>query len=240
MIKIAVCDDNKDDAIIAREIIRQTAKDLHVQIDIDCYYSAYEIENMLLNKKKQLDVLILDIDIPGMSGLELAGELRKNNMNLIIVFLSNHEEFVFKAFEFQPFRYIRKTKIKVEMPLTIQAVVKIIEMQEDEQLFFHTDDGETKVTISEIMYFDTEKRKVALHLQNGNKVLVNKKISGLLEIINKDSFIMIHRSCVVNANYIKNISNDTIILDNDEKLIISRPRCKEVRKTILRLFGELI
>jgi len=53
-------------------------------------------------------LLILDIDMPGISGLDLAETLRASNLNLLIIFLSNHEEFVFKAIEFQPFRYIRK------------------------------------------------------------------------------------------------------------------------------------
>ena len=51
---------------------------------------------------------------------------------------------------------------------------------------------------------------------------------------------MIHRSCVVNADYIKNIYNDIIVLDNDEQLIISRRRTKDVKQKLLKLWGDTI
>ncbi len=97
-----------------------------------------------------------------------------------------------------------------------------------------------KVMLSEIMYFETEKRKIAVHLHNSRKLLVNKKISEMQEMINKENFIMIHRCCVVNADYIKNISDSIVILDNNEKLIVSRPRYKTVKQQLLKVWGNLL
>ena len=125
------------------------------------------------------------------------------------------------------------------MPLAIRSAVRVIEKNSDKQIVLNTDDGEMKVMISEIMYYETEKRKIAVHLKNGNNFLVNKKIADMQKLINKESFIMIHRSCVVNANYVKNILNGIFVLDNDEKLIVSRPRCKAVKQQLLKVWGEL-
>lgn len=97
-----------------------------------------------------------------------------------------------------------------------------------------------KVMISEIMYFETEKRKIAVHLQNNKKMIINKTISEVQKMINKENFIMIHRCCVVNADYIKNISNGIVTLDNSEKLIVSRPRCKTVKQQLLKVWGDLL
>jgi response regulator of the lytR/algR family len=223
----------------AKEVIKRTAQDLHVNTEFDIYSNATEVEKNLFVKKEPADILILDIDMPEISGLELAERIRAENMNLIIIFLSAHEEFVFKAIEFQPFRYIRKIRLEREMPLAIRSAVKVIEENKDKQIFLNTDDGEVKVMISEIMYYETEKRKISVHLKNGITLLLNKKIAEMQDLINKDSFIMIHRSCVVNADYVKNILNGIIVLDNDEKLIISRPRYKAVKQQLLKVWGEL-
>lgn len=236
---IVICDDNESDALAAKEVIKQTVQELHIKTDYDYYLNAAETECRFLVKKEPADILILDIDMPEVSGLELAEKLRAENMNLIIIFLTNHEEFVFKAFEFQPFRYIRKMRIETEMPLAIRSAVKVIEANKDRQVVLNTDNGEMKFMISEIMYYETEKRKISVHLKNGNNLLVNKKITEMQNLINKDSFIMIHRSCVVNADYVKNIINGIIVLDNDEKLIISRPRYKAVKQQLLKVWGEL-
>lgn len=237
---IAICDDCESDALLARNIIKKSLKDIHVVSDIVCYNCAEDIKSKLFEHKESLDILILDIDMPEVSGMELAEELRTNNMNLIIIFLTNHEEFVFKAIEFQPFRYIRKIRIEAEMPLAIRSAIKVIESKRDKQIILNTDDGERKIMISEIMYFETEKRKIAVHLQNSSKLLVNKKISEMQEMVNKENFIMIHRCCVVNADYIKNISDSIVMLDNNEKLIVSRPRYKTVKQQLLKIWGDLL
>lgn len=237
---IAICDDCEFDALLARDIIKKSLKDIHVAANIVCYNCAEDVKSKLFEHKESLDILILDIDMPEVSGMELAEELRTNNMNLIIIFLTNHEEFVFKAIEFQPFRYIRKIRIEAEMPLAILSAVKVIESKRDKQIILNTDDGEMKVMLSEIMYFETEKRKIAVHLQNGKKLFVNKKISEVQKMVNKENFIMIHRCCVVNADYIRNISDSIVILDNNEKLIVSRPRYKTVKQQLLKVWGDLL
>lgn len=237
---IAICDDCESDALLARDLIKKSLKDIHVAANIVCYNCAEDVKSKLFEHKESLDILILDIDMPEVSGMELTEELRTNNMNLIIIFLTNHEEFVFKAIEFQPFRYIRKIRIEAEMPLAILSAVKVIESKRDKQIILNTDDGEMKVMLSEIMYFETEKRKIAVHLQNGKKLFVNKKISEVQKMVNKEKFIMIHRCCVVNADYIRNISDSIVILDNNEKLIVSRPRYKTVKQQLLKVWGDLL
>lgn len=102
---IVICDDQESDALAAKEVIKQTAHELHIKTEFDIYSKAAEVEWKLLIKKEPADVLILDIDMPEISGLELAERLRAKNLNLIIIFLSAHEEFVFKAIEFQQRSY---------------------------------------------------------------------------------------------------------------------------------------
>lgn len=122
------------------------------------------------------------------------------------------------------------------MPLALRSAARLIVANCDKQILLNTDDGEIKVMISKIMYYETDKRKISVHLKNGNNLSVNKKITEMQDLISKDSFIMIHRSCVVNADYVKNILNGIIVLDNDEKLIISRPRCKVVKQQLLKVW----
>ncbi len=131
--RIIICDDCESDAMSAKEVIKRTAQELHVKTEFDIYSNAAEVEHMLLVNKEPADILILDIDMPQISGLELAERLRADNLNLIIIFLSAHEEFVFKAIEFQPFRYIRKIRLETEMPVAIQAAVNVLEISSDKQ-----------------------------------------------------------------------------------------------------------
>ncbi len=237
---IVICDDCESDAMAAKEVIKRTAQELHIKTEFDIYSNATEIERKLLVKKEPADILILDIDMPKISGLELAERLRVENQNLIMIFLSAHEEFVFKAIEFQPFRYIRKIRLEIEMPIAIQAAVNVLEISSDKQIILYTEDGEKAIMISEIMYLEAEKHKTFVYLKNGNSILSSKSIAEMQELINKKSFIMIHRSCIVNTDYVKNMQNCMLILKNDEQLLVSRRKFSEVKQQILNIWGELL
>lgn len=237
---IVICDDRESDAIAAKEVIKRTAQELHIKTEFDIYSNAAEVERKLLVKKEPADILILDIDMPEISGLELAERLRTDNLNLIIIFLSAHEEFVFKAIEFQPFRYIRKMRLETEMPIAIQAAVNVLEISSDKQIILYTEDGEKAIMISEIMYFEAEKHKSYIYLKNGGCIHARRSIAELHQLINKESFIMIHRSCVVNTDYVKNMQNCLLILKNDEQLLVSRRKFSEVKQQILNIWGELL
>lgn len=237
-INIAICDDSETDALAARKVIRNTLNHLKQEAEIEYYFNAKDIQNKLLKRKEPLDLLILDIDMPDISGLELAGALRANNLKLLIIFLSNHEEFVFKAIEFQPFRYIRKIKLETEMPIAIQSAVNIIKINSDKQIVLNTDDGEMKVMVSDIMYFETDGRKLAVWLSNERKLLINKTIIDLQELIAKENFISIHRSCVVNTDYVKNMHDTILTMKNGQQLAVSRRKYKDIKRQILNLWGE--
>lgn len=235
---IAICDDSELDALAARNVIRNTLNNLNKEADIEYYLNAEDIQNKLLKRKEPLDLLILDIDMPDISGLDLAESLRANNLKLLIIFLSNHEEFVFKAIEFQPFRYIRKIKLETEMPIAIQSAVNIIKINSDKQIILNTDDGEMKIMVSDIMYFETDGRKIAVWLNNERKLLVNKTIIDLQEAIAKENFISIHRSCVVNTDYVKNMHDTILTMKNGQQLAVSRRKYKDIKRQILNLWGE--
>lgn len=237
---IVICDDCESDAMAAKEVIKRTAQELHIKTEFDIYSNAAEVERKLLVKKEPADILILDIDMPKISGLELAERLRVENQNLIMIFLSAHEEFVFKAIEFQPFRYIRKIRLEIEMPIAIQAAVNVLEISSDKQIILYTENGEKAIMISEIMYLEAEKHKTFVYLKNGNSILSSKSIAEMQELINKKSFIMIHRSCIVNTDYVKNMQNCMLILKNDEQLLVSRRKFSEVKQQILNIWGELL
>ncbi len=237
---IVICDDSESDAATAKEAIMKTADELHVVAEVDYYSNAEDIEKKLLDEESDVDLLILDIDMPEVSGLDIAERIRDNNNDLLIIFLSNHEEFVFRAIEFQPFRYIRKIKLDVEMPLAIRSAAKIIESRADKPVVIDTDNGEIKIMTSEIMYLEAYKRKTTIHLKSGENCLSKINISEILNLINNDKFIMIHRSCAVNADFIKALKNDIIIMKNNKPMLITRSKVKDVKQKILRLWGDKI
>jgi DNA-binding LytR/AlgR family response regulator len=203
MIRIAICDDEPLAIEVAKQIAHETAKVAKREIEVDTYQNGTDIINRLLNKKEPLDILMLDIDMPMVTGLEIAEKLRVNDEQVIIIFVSAHEKFVFHAIEYTPFRYIRKNFIKTELPIALQAAFTTIVATEDKEITVKTENGDQRIMISKIIYYEVFGRKLVIYLKNGAEVVTRKTIKEMQTVIPHEHFIALHRSCVVNADFVK-------------------------------------
>ena len=102
---IAICDD--DEIFLSRleKQIRAELQQLNVVGEIVSYTDS---EKLLETKLHQTEIFFLDIDMPEVTGMELAAKLEEQNPQAIVIFISNHEEAVFEAIHYKKFRFIRK------------------------------------------------------------------------------------------------------------------------------------
>ncbi len=234
IINIAVCDDEKDSLENIQKELFQLANTLNITIETYLYTDGNKVVNLIYNNKEDFDILFLDIDMPNISGLEVAKKLREKGSDIILIFISAHEQYVFESIEYSPFRYIRKNKISEELPLAMKAAFTRLENEKDRNIIIKTDDGEVRLYHSEIMYYEIEDRRLNIHLSDGTNLLTWKTIKELLKEMNDEKFIKLHSGCVVNVKYISEFSSYDVTLDNGERLIVSRRRIKDVKEELLK------
>ena len=117
MLKLALCDD--DSALL--EILEKYFDKLDdSSLDYDIYFSADELYKHIKNQKIRYDVYLLDIEMKGMNGLELARCLREQDSNSLIVFLTSYSKYVFSVFEVITFDFLLK-------PIEYSKFVKLIQ-----------------------------------------------------------------------------------------------------------------
>jgi len=125
MLNIAVCDDNIYFGKRMVENIRAIcAKILPERLEctvIPAFCSADEVLEYL--KGNNINVIFLDIDMPGHSGFELAAILNEISPGIEIVFVSSHNDLVYSSFEYRPFCFIRKTHLDGELPDTLSKLI---------------------------------------------------------------------------------------------------------------------
>lgn len=200
-----------------------------IKYNIDIYTDG----NRLLedNKSKFFHVLFLDIEMPIISGIEVANELRKINSHIAIVFITNRDDLVFQSIQYKPFRFIRKSLFLEELPETVYALIHHF-YNENEYYTFETKTSLTKIKVVNIIYIESRKHFLYVYCRDSEQC-VRGTMNLFEEIFEPKGFIRIHSGYLVNFKYIYSINKTEVLLDNQERLPISRHRLAEVKKKLL-------
>lgn len=149
-------------------------------------------------------------------------------------------EMVFDAIQYQPFRYMRKTRLDEELPQVLEDVFELLKDKDDKYIIIKTDEGNKKIKNSEIMHIEVDKRKLKICMYDGRVMYIGKSFKNFLEELDDNNFIQIYSGCAVNIKYVSEFSKTEITLDNNEKLPVSRTRMSDVKKTLLKYWREKV
>ena len=121
--KIAICDDEPQICQLLKNKIEKYYFSHDMEFNIQTYENG---EKLLEHDLDEIEVLFLDVDMPGKNGMETANEIRKTNQDMIIVFLTAYSEFVFESFKVDTFRYLMKPLKDEELAEVLEAVERKI------------------------------------------------------------------------------------------------------------------
>ena len=241
MIQIAICDDQPIHLRKLEKMVREICL-YRIPEKFDCrtcdgFYSAEDVIEFL--KKNMINILFLDIELDGMNGFELASILNKEFPEVIIIFVSAYENYVYSAFEYAPFRFLRKTHLKEELePSTVAkfALLAAIDslMSMNKAIEIKTANGKYEVRLADIIYFESEKNYLVANLIGNKQYRFRNTISGIFEQLKDDDFYKIHQAYVINLANIKRISGySEVIMCNGVTLPISSRNAPGFKKAYM-------
>ena len=233
MIKIGICDDDKNFRTLLAEAIRRE--------DSESFIYEYSTgETLIQDEENDLDLLFLDIQLPGISGNKASEIMKKKNKDLILVFVSGIYLPTPESFCVQPYRYLLKQSNPSEIQRELGTILTYTKEHKGKKYIIVEDDGMyQKIDIHEILYFSIIRRGCEIHiLQNGTgKILrTRKRIQEIEEELRREYFCRIHKSFLVNPRYITEVKKSEIKMDNNEILSVSKAR----RKTFEDMFAEYL
>lgn len=227
-LQIGICDDNSIDLKLVKNELENILNGVGVSYNIHSYDSGNSLIREISNVC-EYDVLLLDIDMPGIDGIDVARRLAESTSLVNIIFITNHNELVFEAIHYRPFRFIRKEKLKEELSEAIHAVINKIS---EETLLYEFGSGRDniKIRILDVDYLESKGHYIQIH--SGGKVTeIRGKISQYEDKLKNYGFIRIHLGYLVNVRKIYNITSKGVLLDNKELLPISRKNVDIIKET---------
>lgn len=244
-LKIAICDD------VSHEL--EALKDMLINYtgsrSVDFIISEFDSGEALLKayEKKKFDILFLDIQMVGMSGIELAKRIReKEDQNTVIIFISNHSGFMKDAFDVQPFNYLEKqffeSDKKEEFRIKFETVLDdaLKKFENDSNIIAIKNKLGHKVffRVKDILYIesaDGEEGTLNIFYHNEKYECVGV-LKHIFDQLSDFRFIYASRWCVVNMTHITELDSHDLYLDNGKVISVGRYYQSEVK----RLFSSFV
>lgn len=164
MIQIAIVDDQTEAISGILSVFQQWEKENHVYFEIDTYTDADLFCDAIFDKKYQ--ALFLDLDMPKKSGFDISQFLRELGNNTPIVYITNRDDLMQKAFQYKVLGFVRKDKIQEELPFAISCVVQEIQKKNSHVMIFaaHRQKKEYyNLPVSDILYIESENHQTKIY-----------------------------------------------------------------------------
>ncbi len=233
MVEILVCDDDREFAVLEKEVAWEVAIRYHQEVWIDLYQSGRDLLKALEKKEEtKLCIVLLDINMPELTGYEVAKILNERFPEVLVLFVSNKEELVYAAFEYSPFRFIRKSHFMLEIRHALRKAFEMMERRMEKYIKVLCDGEIILLAHWQILYFLMRSRKVCFYLWDGRVLLVRGTMKGMLEKLGDRKMIQINSGCVINADQVESYTSNTVTIKGGERLPISRDRAKSVKRQI--------
>lgn len=236
MLTVAVCDDDLIFASRIETILLEISQSRFLEMSVEVYSDGYELWRDI-SMGKTFELLYLDIEMIHLNGIDVAKRIREINQDLVIIYISNYDNYLIDLFEVEPFRFIKKP---VDENLFISYFQKAYEkiIREDAYFEYKFNKALHKVLLKNIIYFESSGRTINIYCKDGDGKFYGKLNAIENELSNgKVPFLRIHQSYLVNFNYIQEINFSRIVLVNKTQLQISEERQKTIRAKYVSLLG---
>lgn len=233
MMKIAYLEDETHTAKTLQDYMDRYALEKNIKIQATHYFSA---EDFLLQNFDQYDLLLMDIRMEGMSGMEAAEQVRRLNTTVAIIFITSLAQYAVKSYEVEALDFILKPVSYYQFSMKLDRAIRIISRNQDVKFAVAVDRGTMILPSRQIMYIEVSNHDLLYHTETkayrsrGTLTKVESQLQGR-------SFLRISSSHLVNLQYLSGISGSSIMLSNGETLWISRARKNAVMAAIAEYLG---
>lgn len=235
MIRIAIVDDEP----LIIDMISEKVSDILNTHKIELEIITFTEGKSLIKSFEQhgFNLIILDIDMPDITGIDVAKKIRSYSESTTIIFVTNKDEMVYEAIKFVPFRFIRKTNYEAEIYEAIESFLEKY-TRKKEVLMFSTENGKKTLPVSNIIFIEVDSHKLTVHTKSG-LLKANGTLKDI-ELQGRDyGFIRIHQSYLVNFRFINVINHKGVKLDSGEILPLGRGKYDNVKMELMRFSREI-
>jgi len=212
-LKLGICDNEKEDLQKIFEICKKTLS----KAKLECEIVQYNDGRKVLSDISKIDLLILDIDMPYISGIDIKNQLQYYNKNIIIIFVTNYIELMQESFGINVYGFIQKKNIDMQLNKILISAIKLINQ-------YVLIDG--VIDSRKIRYIKSDRVYCDLFIEGGKKKITRISLNQYEKMLTNVGFVRTHRSYLVNLMWIDGITDKGVKVGEEIIPISTRLRKK--------------
>ena len=229
--RIAVCDDEKNMLRQISSYLDQWQKETGNELEPFFFSSA---EDLLQNMDRKTSLVLLDISMGGMTGMDCAKALRAEGFPGEFIFITSMEDYALEGYRVHAFAFLTKPLVYGELKQALGEFTAKHSAKRPAVIPVDTAGGTKIIRISSILYAEVYGRETSFILKDGTRVDSVIQLSSVEEDLARYGFFRCHRSCLVNMKYIENISGTELTIADGSVVPLSKHRAKEFMSSYAR------
>lgn len=231
--RIAICDDCKTDVLTLSELILSHPK--IKEEDVRLFYTGEKVLSSLKGGEV-FDIIFLDVDMPGINGIELGMKIREITQDTYIVFATNYSEYAIDAYDCEAFHYLLKPLVPGKVKKVLDSLIRAYQKSHAEYSI-KTKSGYVNIPLINLYYVECFKKHLIFHMKD-KTIEVPGKLSDAYKFLTDYDFCQVHQGYIVNMRKIINMDKLGIYLDNEKIVPISQRKKAEVLARYAEYLGE--
>lgn len=237
MIRLAVCDDEAQSLESAKHMVARWSADRGIPVQILCFNDGDALIEDI--RSHRTDIILLDIMMPLLHGMDAAREIRDIDQTVKIIFLTASPEFALESYSVKASGYIVKPIPYDQLSQALDDAANDLR-EEPKSIVLKTAGGYHKIYYRDIEYIEAQNKRVAFSLRSGQSLMVPEPLYSFEDRLSvQDGFFKCHRSYIVSLSSVRSLSAGEIILESGRRIPIARGAGKAFQDAYFSyMFGQ--
>ena len=227
---IVICEDEGNFAKELQQELQTILQQKEVECRI-CYCENGAAFRREMEKAEAVDLLFMDLHLGDADGVELVKEQARNSVKIPTVFLSSMEERIAEGYDVNAFHFLFKRNYKEKLPELLERFIN--EIYERKAIIIQDRDTVVRLQFAEIYYVESDKRNTAIHTALSS-YQEKSSIQNFAKQLPEELFIEAYHSLYLNIDHIRKVNPDTVVMDNDKELPVSRRKRTALMNAVMR------
>lgn len=234
--RIAICDDEEAQRLLLQKYVEAWAQENRIHLETRLFTSG-ESFWFAWEDDREYDLLIFDIEMGQLSGMELAADIRRKDEEIPILFVTGYDSYMAQGFEVAALHYLLKPLKEEKLFAVLDKFNKNrMKKEQEEKLLLRTEQGPLSLPVSRIWYIEARAHQCILYTEEESHVLCASISEMVGNLCGRREFVRCHRSYVVNVQHISAIVKPELVLDDKRRIPVSRSAEKEVNQAFIELY----